>query len=150
MVQTSTGVELDYSVGLEVDGFCIVAGEDAEGLVERVGVAGKRERQVRQVVGVDLGLEGVSRVFVLAWRKALTLYVPVDMTQSPSSLTRTHWLASSKPKSCSNSTRFANSGSFFKLLLRISARLYLQSLLRLRTSSFGGSATLAADALRCR
>lgn len=38
------------------------------------------------------------------------------MTQSPSSLTRTHWLASSKPKSCSSSTRFANSGSFFKLL----------------------------------
>jgi hypothetical protein len=48
----------------------------------------------------------------------LTLYVPVDMTQSPSSLTRTHWLASSKSKSCSNSTRLANSGSFFRLLVK--------------------------------
>ena len=40
------------------------------------------------------------------------------MTQWPSSLTLTHELASSKPKSCRSSTRFANSGSCLRLRLR--------------------------------
>src|SRR5215469_3856666 len=41
------------------------------------------------------------------------------MTQFPSSLTRTHELASSNSKSCNNSIRFANSGSFLRLRLRL-------------------------------
>jgi len=60
VVQPAAGVEFDNAVGLEVDALCVIAGEDAEGLVESVGVAGEGEREVRQVVCVDLGLEGVS------------------------------------------------------------------------------------------
>lgn len=47
------------------------------------------------------------------------VYTPVLMTQFPSSLTLTQELASSNSKSCSNSTRLANSGSCFKLLFRL-------------------------------
>jgi hypothetical protein len=75
--------------------------------------------------------------FVCAWKKHISIpqvvrlqYAeaygvgvcePVLTTHSPSSLTRTHWLASSNSKSCSNSTRFAYSLSFFKLLFRLRA-----------------------------
>ena len=41
--------------------------------------------------------------------------LPVETTHSPSSEILIHELDSSKPKSWSNSTRFAYSGSFFKL-----------------------------------
>lgn len=43
-------------------------------------------------------------------------FLPVLITQSPSSLTRTQELASSNSKSCSSSMRFAYSGSCFRLL----------------------------------
>lgn len=45
--------------------------------------------------------------------------LPVLMSQFPSSLTRTHELASSNSKSCSSSILFANSGSFFRLRFRL-------------------------------
>ena len=61
MVDSSTGVELDDSVGLEVDGLGVVARENAEGLVEGVRVTRKREGEVRQVVGVDLRLVRACR-----------------------------------------------------------------------------------------
>lgn len=74
MVHASTGVELDSAVGLEVDALGVVAGEDAEGFVERVGVAGKREGQVGEVVGVDLGLAvSVGRSCEWAHSRSLTL-----------------------------------------------------------------------------
>ena len=47
--------------------------------------------------------------------------VPVLITHSPSSLTLTHWLASSNSKSCSSSMRLAYSGSFLRLLFRFLA-----------------------------
>lgn len=51
----------------------------------------------------------------------MTVDVPVLITHSPSSLTRTHWLASSNSKSCSSSTRFAYSASCFRLRFRLRA-----------------------------
>lgn len=47
--------------------------------------------------------------------------LPVLITHSPSSLTRTHWLASSNSKSCRSSTRFAYSGSDLRLRFRFLA-----------------------------
>ena len=49
------------------------------------------------------------------------MVLPVLITHSPSSLILTHWLASSNSKSCSNSTRFAYSLSFFRLRFRFLA-----------------------------
>lgn len=46
---------------------------------------------------------------------------PVLMTHCPSSLTRTHWLASSNSKSCRSSIRLAYSGSFLRLRFRFFA-----------------------------
>jgi len=47
--------------------------------------------------------------------------IPVLTTQSSSSLTRTHELASSNSKSWRSSIRLANSGSCFKLRFRLRA-----------------------------
>lgn len=47
--------------------------------------------------------------------------IPVLITHSPSSLTLTHWLASSNSKSWRSSIRLAYSGSFFRLRFRFLA-----------------------------
>ena len=84
---------------------------------------------MRQVMGVNLRLVGAC-VMLSAIRSAcrishltvlLRRHSPVLMTHWPSSLTRTHWLASSNSKSCSSSTRLAYSASFLRLRFRFRA-----------------------------
>ena len=49
-------MELEEAIGLQMQGFGVVGGQEEEGLVEAVGVAGKGKRQVGEVVGVYLRL----------------------------------------------------------------------------------------------
>lgn len=77
-------------------------------------MAGVFQRQRGQVVNVLLGLVcPFEDVVSLANFKNSEHYSPVAMQNSPSSLTLIHWLASSKPKSCTSSMRFCHSTSFF-------------------------------------
>lgn len=64
-----------------------------------------------------LKLSAISGTSLLPGRRNL----PVLITHSPSSLTRTHELASSNSKSCSSSTRFEYSASFLRLRFRFRA-----------------------------
>lgn len=57
----------------------------------------------------------MARRYLDGKRKAYNYDAPVLITQSPSSLTRTHWLASSNSKSWRSSIRFAYSESFLRL-----------------------------------
>lgn len=52
---------------------------------------------------------------------AYTGSIPVLITHWPSSLTLTHWLASSNSKSCNSSIRLAYSGSVLRLRFRFRA-----------------------------
>ena len=60
VVQAAARVEVEKAVGLEMEGLCVILREEDEGLVEGIRVAGEGEREVGEVVGVDLG-------FVRAW-----------------------------------------------------------------------------------
>jgi hypothetical protein len=68
-VKATTGVELDYAIGLEMHALGVVAREQTKRLVETVGVARKREREVGKVVGMYLGLPLVSDMLEVCRRK---------------------------------------------------------------------------------
>lgn len=93
-------MELQKAIGLEVKGFAVVGREQDEGLIDGVGVASVAEREVWQVVGMDLRFVGTcsSRyqpISPLCFCVSVgARSIPVLTTHSPSSLTLTHWLAS--------------------------------------------------------
>lgn len=97
-------------------------------------MSGIRQRQVRQVVCMNLWLIGACVVKSAnahlvppcsqqaeVERCAYRMSAPVLMTQSPSSDTLMHWLASSNSKSWRSSTRLVYSISFLRLRFRFLA-----------------------------
>ena len=94
-----------------------------------------RQGQMRKIVGMYLGLvcsyvnESIGVVMQFGFGRrtrdgvgtAYTGSIPVLITHWPSSLTLTHWLASSNSKSCNSSIRLAYSGSVFRLRFRFRA-----------------------------
>lgn len=59
-------MELEESVGLEVQRLGVVGRQQDKRLIDAVGVAGEGERQVWKVVCVDLRLVGAWQAFTLS------------------------------------------------------------------------------------
>lgn len=47
-------MEIDKTVGLEMDGLCVVRREESESFIEGIGVTGEGEGKVGEVMSVDL------------------------------------------------------------------------------------------------
>ena len=56
-MEAASSVEFDYSVGLKMHAFGVVAGEESEGLVQAVCVPRKRKGKVWKIVNVNLRLD---------------------------------------------------------------------------------------------
>lgn len=83
-MQVARRVKLDGAVGLQVYRLCVVCRKEAKSLVQRVGMAGEGQGEVRKVMDVDLrlvGARGHDPVAILADTDTLAGFFKVKVLE---------------------------------------------------------------------